>query len=436
MARRLYVFKGSARIGFFNESDLGGVTFTYDENAPFPISLSLPRDRPHARDAAINYLEGLLPDDGGQRLRMMDALGSPSDHPFDLLDCVDTAGGLTYSLTDEPAAVSIEEIVAVDETEIAARIVRAAQTRAPWWVHDGDMRFSLAGTQGKFTLTRLGDGWYLPSASLPSTHIFKPEIIGAADSVEVECLTMDLAELCGVDTPRHGVFRADDAKAYYVARFDRELDGDVPVRLHCEDLSQSLGISRDLKYDVSFAEYVGVLRGADPTERLVYDWIAQYAFNVYCGNNDGHAKNYSIFLEREVPALAPIYDAVSTVYWPEFSTALPIEVNGLYQSNEVTYDDWARAGELAGLDGERVSGLAVKMALAVQSNLDALWAGGRDDVLSRYKESVSPIPERFLETVPPHIIASMDRSPERLATPDLVGESHGAPVPNGSDVAR
>lgn len=52
-------------------------------------------------------------------------------------------------------------------------------------------------------------------------------------------------------------------------------------------------------------------------------------FNLSIGNNDAHAKNYSLLYGREGKArLAPLYDLVSTIYYPEIEHKLAMKIGG------------------------------------------------------------------------------------------------------------
>ena len=47
------------------------------------------------------FLEGLLPEDGDDRLRVQMVTGAQTDGALDLLDGVDAAGGLVFSASKE-----------------------------------------------------------------------------------------------------------------------------------------------------------------------------------------------------------------------------------------------------------------------------------------------------------------------------------------------
>lgn len=98
----LHVWSNNKHIGIFEfGTQPTDVAFKYDRDALMSISLSLPLDGGEARSAAYNYLEGLLPESGNKRLRMQCALNADSIEAYDLLDAVDSDGGLIFTKTDK-----------------------------------------------------------------------------------------------------------------------------------------------------------------------------------------------------------------------------------------------------------------------------------------------------------------------------------------------
>lgn len=62
----------------------------------------------------------------------------------------------------------------------------------------------------------------------------------------------------------------------------------------------------------------------DPADGLCYSWIAQLALNVSVGNADAHAKNYSLMFSPDGIRLSPMYDVLTTTFWPWVSAELPM----------------------------------------------------------------------------------------------------------------
>ena len=347
----LNVWADGRHVGVFSRAS-GATRFEYDADVTSPISLSLPigGGQPSAAEA---FLQGLLPEGEVARLRMRHGLGAASTDSFDLLDSVDSAGGLVFSSSSSDPEVS-EALVPMQPEDLEALCASVAGSGAAWWEADERMRFSLAGAQGKFTATCLSGDWYWPSASLPSTHIFKPESARIADVAYVECACMRLASRCGLTTPRSTVARLAGTSVYVVERFDREASGDGVARLRTEDLCQALGVMPSEKYEVSMGDVIGLFRRSGLPSDEVYSWVTMVGFNVLVGNADAHAKNYSLYETDAGPRLCPLYDCVTTSYWDGFDRALAMSVNGKWYPEEIGLDDWAREAQADGLDPERV----------------------------------------------------------------------------------
>ena len=390
MSRRLYVWSPRGLVGIFSRMADGTVAFEYaDSPSAEVISLSLPRGGGWNPDAPRLFLDGLLPDDNNERYRMKDSLGAASIEPFDLLDAIDTAGGYCYSSEPEMPDFGSPVLEPMSQEDIEAEIRRVSINPAFAWDIDRKTRFSLAGTQGKFTMVRLLGQWYRPSAALPSTHIVKPDARGLKCSSRIESCTMTLAQLCGIDVPRHGVIAAGGQEAYIVERFDREVSDDrLPRRLHIEDMTQALGVSRLEKYDVEAGDMANLLRCVDPTGELAYRWFEQFAFNVHVGNCDAHAKNYSLVLEGEAVRLSPAYDILNTLVWEQFDRSLAMTVNGKYYAREVGLDDWRSEADAAELDGDHVARRAAEISAAILDNVERAYDGLAPDLRAKALQTV------------------------------------------------
>jgi serine/threonine-protein kinase HipA len=67
-------------------------------------------------------------------------------------------------------------------------------------------------------------------------------------------------------------------------------------------------------------------------EAVIFNWLV--------GNCDAHGKNYSLLYDRSAPTLAPLYDLVSTVAYPELTIRLAMSINGARTLDEVTDRSW------------------------------------------------------------------------------------------------
>lgn len=364
---RLNVWMNGSHVGVFT-SLKRGVAFEYDWNAP-RISFSLPKDGEWREDAPENFLENLLPESGAAKYAMMQAVGAKSQESFDLLENVDSAGALVFSRNDEmPTIASVPPAEATDD-EIATRIAAVKRTPDSWFVRNKGARFSLAGAQGKFSLSRVGDEWVWPNGAVPSTHILKPA--GIYDADEVEHATMMLSKMIGIETPESDIQEFNGQQTYIVERFDRRIENGMPVRLPMEDMVQALGLPSSEKYKVSAVDTLTTLRKMDPSGRLVEEWLRRLAFNVAVDNCDAHARNYSVMptsLDGESWKLSPAYDVMTTTVWPGLTDKLAMPFSGAEHASEVTPDHYARLADYCGFDPDTARDEAIRISDLVRLN--------------------------------------------------------------------
>lgn len=364
---RLNVWMNGSHVGVFT-SLKRGVAFEYDWNAP-RISFSLPKDGEWREDAPENFLENLLPESGAAKYAMMQAVGAKSQESFDLLENVDSAGALVFSRNDEmPTIASVPPAEATDD-EIATRIAAVKRTPDSWFVRNKGARFSLAGAQGKFSLSRVGDEWVWPNGAVPSTHILKPA--GIYDADEVEHATMMLSKMVGIETPESDIQEFNGQQTYIVERFDRRIENGMPVRLPMEDMVQALGLPSSEKYKVSAVDTLTTLRKMDPSGRLGEEWLRRLAFNVAVDNCDAHARNYSVMptsLDGESWKLSPAYDVMTTTVWPGLTDKLAMPFSGAEHASEVTPDHYARLADYCGFDPDTAQDEAIRISDLVRLN--------------------------------------------------------------------
>ena len=364
---RLNVWMNGSHVGVFT-SLKRGVAFEYDWNAP-RISFSLPKDGEWREDAPENFLENLLPESGAAKYAMMQAVGAKSQESFDLLENVDSAGALVFSRNDEmPTIASVPPAEATDD-EIATRIAAVKRTPDSWFVRNKGARFSLAGAQGKFSLSRVGDEWVWPNGAVPSTHILKPA--GIYDADEVEHATMMLSKMVGIETPESDIQEFNGQQTYIVERFDRRIENGMPVRLPMEDMVQALGLPSSEKYKVSAVDTLTTLRKMDPSGRLGEEWLRRLDFNVAVDNCDAHARNYSVMptsLDGESWKLSPAYDVMTTTVWPGLTDKLAMPFSGAEHASEVTPDHYARLADYCGFDPDTARDEAIRISDLVRLN--------------------------------------------------------------------
>ena len=130
---------------------------------------------------------------------------------------------------------------------------------------------------------------------------------------------MRTAKACGIDAAEVVYETFEDEPALVVKRYDRvERDG-VVVRLHFEDLCQSLSVMPNMKYTADGGPTARdvlclLARTKGEKEHNLRTFTEQLFFNCLIGAPDAHAKNYSLGLSSNgVARLAPMYDVASAL---------------------------------------------------------------------------------------------------------------------------
>ena len=136
-----------------------------------------------------------------------------------------------------------------------------------------------------------------------------------------------------------------------IARVSRE--GEI-LRLHQEDFCQALGILPEQKYEAeggpSLERCFALLKekSASPAadQKALLLWVV---FNVLIGNADAHAKNLAILYTPRGPRLAPFYDLISTLVYPDLSARLAMRIGGENRLNWIQRRHWERFSHEVGI---------------------------------------------------------------------------------------
>lgn len=295
-----------------------------------PVSLSLPllpEGGEHRGEVVDAFFENLLPDSEPIRRRLRQRFRTATTAAFDLLAEIgrDCAGAIQLIPQGElPPPVQSIEAEPLDDARIAARLRGLGAVPLPGQAEDGAFRISIAGAQEKTALLRHHGRWCQPHGTTPTTHIFKLPLglVGnmradMSTSVENEWLCGELLRAFGLPVAHADIAQFEDQKALVVERFDRQLarDGRWWIRLPQEDLCQALGVPPTQKYESDggpgMRRILELLRqSSDPGDRATF-FRAQIVFWLLAAT-DGHAKNFSLHLERDGRfRLAPLYDVLS-----------------------------------------------------------------------------------------------------------------------------
>jgi serine/threonine-protein kinase HipA len=319
--------------------DRGSHRLTYDKSwldSPKrrSLSLSLPiTSGLEIRGPVVaHYFDNLLPDNENIRERIARRYKTKSIEVFELLqavgrDCV----GAVQLLPEGAEPQGWEEISSEPLSEHqVAEVLRATPSQAVLGQAGDDdlLRISLAGAQEKTALLFTNKRWHRPLGATPTTHILKLPLglvggsrrVDLADSLENEWLCAQVLYYMQLPVATTEMWRFEDQKALVVTRFDRsrqvgERGQQWIARLPQEDFCQALGYPPSKKYEKDggpgIADCMRLLAGsADEGDRQSFA-LTQLAFWLM-GATDGHAKNYSIFLERgDTYITTPLYDVLS-----------------------------------------------------------------------------------------------------------------------------
>lgn len=302
------------------------------------LSLSLPitpGNLPVRGPVVQNYFDNLLPDNDNIRRRLQGKFATASTDAFDLLtaigrECVGAVQLLPPGA--QPTGFDRIEAEPLDDAGVEQAINASLAVGRVLGQRDDDaFRISIAGAQEKTALLRRGEAWFRPLGATPTTHILKLPLglVGnmQADmhgSVENEWLCARIMAAFGLPTARCEIATFGQRKALLVRRFDRALqnagtDTEWIARLPQEDFCQALGVPGAQKYETDGGPGMrDILRVLDASAQAVEDKTAfvkaQMVFWLLAAT-DGHAKNFSLFLERgDGYRLAPFYDVLSA--WP------------------------------------------------------------------------------------------------------------------------
>ena len=299
-----------------------------------PLSLSLPLlagGQALRGEVVRNYFENLLPDSKQLRERIARRHHTDSTQAFDLLAEVgrDCAGALQIlPFGTVPAGITKVDATPLTEKEVASRIRNMLAPAALAQEEDDDFRISIAGAQEKTALTFFDDRWCLPHGATPTTHILKLPLglVGGQqydlrDSVENEWLCARILQAFGLPVADCQPLQFEDVKVLSVKRFDRTRwtspEGDERlVRLPQEDMCQATGNPPWMKYESDGGPGMDAIfkllrNSSERGHDLLVFFQTQVLFWMLCAT-DGHAKNFSIFLQPGGRYRStPLYDVLS-----------------------------------------------------------------------------------------------------------------------------
>lgn len=361
MARTLDVYHDRELVGQLIQDDGGQMTFQYDASwlgkpEPIALSWSLPlRQEPFTQKECRGFFGGILPEEDNRKV-IARILGISDKNDFAMLEQIggECAGAISF-LTEDTAIPADDDRYRELADDELAKILRELPRR-PLMAGEDGIRLSLAGVQDKIAI-RLDDGKIsIPRGSAPSSHVLKPAIDTYDGVVYNESFCMALARACDLNAAPVEIGKAEHIDYLLAERYDRIRgeDGNIQ-RLHQEDFCQALGVPSEIKYQSeggpSLADCFALIRDASsvPATDLIA-MLDAVLFNLLIGNHDAHAKNFSfLYMPDRSTRLAPLYDLVSTVFYPELTDRMAMKIGKQPKSALIHPKDIDRFAADAGL---------------------------------------------------------------------------------------
>jgi len=385
MVRELNVWFFGECVGVLTQ-DEGYLSFRYlpqwleSKNAK-PLSQSLPLSaEPFGDKIAKPFFAGLLPE-GNKRAEIANILKVSSKNDFALLDGIggECAGALILlepGQTPPVEAHASKSIEWLEEDQLIGVLERLP--KRPLLAGESGLRLSLAGAQEKLPVVvrevqgKDGQGNHfeigLPKNNVPSSFILKPEISGVDGSVYNEAFCLALAKELKLSAAAAKIDRTKDKTYLLVERYDRFLDSNGQLkRLHQEDFCQALGVAPEIKYQNEGGPTIGdgfalVRRVTNPSAPNLLRLLDYIIFNLLVGNNDAHAKNFSLLYSQNGIQLAPLYDVLSTAVYPDLSDRMAMKIGSKYRFDELHARHWGQMAEVAQLGAPQLKRRVLEIA--------------------------------------------------------------------------
>ncbi len=421
----LSVFQNGRIVGRLNRETSGAIDFRYDADwlaldKAFAISLSLPlREDRYIGAQVLAVFDNLLPDGEPIRKHIAERVGAQGADTFGLLtalghDCVGALQFLAEGVDPGPSGgTEAREVSAAD----VAHIIRNLGRNPLGVDQDEGFRISIAGAQEKTALLWREGRWYKPTGSTATTHIIKPQIgklqggIDLSNSVENEYLCLKLVSALGVRTAEAEIAEFEDQKAIVVERFDRRWRADGRLmRLPQEDFCQALSVASTRKYQPDggpgIVQIIELLKSSDTPEQDIATFVRANIVFWLLGATDGHAKNFSIFLNPTGFRLTPLYDVLSSqpgldsgqIQRQQFKLAMSIGKNRHYLIHQVLPRHFMQTAEQAGISLKSVA-----------TTIEELRDTARKSVVAVIDGLGNSIPPTVFESIQKGIIERIER---------------------------
>jgi serine/threonine-protein kinase HipA len=387
MKRKLDVYLHRNLVGNLVQDAHGQITFDYAETwlkdpAAIALSRSLPLTKKHFnRNECRGFFAGVLPEESKREI-VAKNLGISARNDYAMLERIggECAGAVTFLPAGTEFPKREDRYRVLTDKELAD--ILKALPRRPLMAGEEGIRLSLAGAQDKIAVRVSGKEVSIPLGGAPSTHILKPAIERFDGVVFNEALCMKLARAIGMNVAHVETGQIEGIDYLLVERYDRTTSSDAPgpqilKRVHQEDFCQAFGVVPENKYEAeggpSLKQCFALVR--DVSSAPVIDLQAlldAVIFNFLIGNHDAHGKNFSFLYSGGQTRLAPLYDLLSTSYYPELSPKMAMKIGGEYLSAKITVEHFEQLAQEAGLAKPMVRRRVPELAELILSTMPAV----------------------------------------------------------------
>lgn len=356
----------------------GDMSFVYDkeyiQDHNYPLSQSLPlQEEVFNAKQCRPFFSGILPE-ANLRTSIARHLGISEKNDFALLSAIGGECAGAVSLLPSPSNLTdLQPEYKILSDHALADILTKMHQR-PMIAGEDGIRLSLAGAQDKLPVAIIDGHVAIPVGGAPSSHILKPINRDFPSLIENECFCLQLAQKVGLNTAEASLHQVKGNTYLLVKRYDRVVTAQGLQRIHQEDFCQALGIIPEMKYQreggPGLAACFQLIRQVSTLPVVDIKMLLQGClFNLIIGNNDAHGKNFSLLYQGPHTRLAPFYDMISTVYYPELAAKMAMKMGSRYDFDGLFPRHILQMAAEAHLSANLVQKEALHMIQKIQDNI-------------------------------------------------------------------
>jgi serine/threonine-protein kinase HipA len=376
--KKLDVYLNQILTGQLSMDVHGDMAFIYDKeyingnNYALSHSLSLREEAFNAKECRP-FFSGILPE-ANLRTSIARHLGISEKNDFALLSAIGGECAGAVSLLPSPSNLTDlrPEYKILSDNALADILTKMHQR--PMIAGEDGVRLSLAGAQDKLPVAIINGQVAIPLGGAPSSHILKPINRDFPSLIENECFCLQLAQRVGLNAVESSLHQVKGNTYLLIKRYDRVATEQGVQRIHQEDFCQALGIVPEMKYQreggPGLAACFQLIREVSTLPVVDIKMLLQGSlFNLIIGNNDAHGKNFSLLYQGSHIRLAPFYDMISTIFYPELATKMAMKIGSRYDFDGLFPRHIMQMAEEAGLSASLVQKEAIHMIQKIQENI-------------------------------------------------------------------